>query len=1168
MKRPVRVMIVIAAFVALLPERSFAQEGQIAGTVRDASGAVMPGVTIEVTSPALIEKVRATTSESNGQYRITNLPVGAYSVSFQLAGFTTQRYDNIAVSSGFTAPVNATMSVGQLAETVVVNSATATVDVQSARQAITFTGADLRELPTARNINSLLALNPAISSNYRAGAAFGQPGICVGGIGTFCNPGLAGFNVGDTGQGFLVLGIDPLGAGNTIMAQGRVMVDGHVVNTGASSFIVGQTGGYTADIAAAQEINIQVSGALGDSETGGAAINIVPRTGGNRFSGDYNTTYTRDSWFARNTAAYPTVPALFQAVLSDYDVSGDVGGPIRRDALWFFAQARTQGIHKLPVGVDFWPNLHEGTFGFNYQPDRSQPRVDYKNKWRNVSARVTWQATPRNKFNFFWDEQDFCQDPCEGVVSVASSPESWWSVQTQPNRLQQVSWTNSLTNRILLEGGVSFTRQFYNTTEHRQFTNYRSIPRVSETGDTAGMDATAPRVNQFAGGVIFPLSSGSLNSNIGAVVGAELRKNDNYRSRASIAYVSGAHHAKLGYDGGYYKQLQTNEVNDLRLTYQYVWPAASCVQTLSCGNTSLQFPEDPNNLSRRPIPNTFEYNTGQGTLDDHVMYAALYAQDQWTFRRFTLSGAIRYDHATSGYGETCVGPDLYVPRQANGSNSYCVPGSDGVSFNDIQPRWGATWDVFGNGKTAVKWNMGRFVTAAGISGVFSGNNPARRTVNLLRRNWNDANGNRRVDCDLMNFTPNGECGTFVNAPGAGTGTTPRTDDTLRYGQDPFALDAAGLAVGLATTQCGRTEQGIPAAVQAYCAAYGESLLEGWGKRQGEWQFGIGVQHEILPRLSAEVTYNRRTYVNLVQTDQLGIGCDRFNGAMDAVQCQEATLDYRNPSYDFYTVIAPSDPRLPNGGGYRILGLNTEGLNQPVGAPGAQTINSDIGYYWHGVDTNFVWNGPGGLRVNGGTSTGRASRETCFAMFDAPDVRGREGREHEAGCEEQVPWQTRLTGSAAYTIPWVDVLVSTIFQSLPGPEITASVTYNKEQLIWNPESAFRATTPCAVAANGVGCIGATRNTTTANVPLLLSNEVFGERTTLFDVKVAKVLRFADTRTTVGVDIYNVFNSDAINSYNGTFTVDNPLTPAVEANNWMNPTGLVAPRFVRLSVQFSF
>ena len=394
----------------------------------------------------------------------------------------------------------------------------------------------------------------------------------------------------------------------------------------------------------------------------------------------------------------------------------------------------------------------------------------------------------------------------------------------------------------------------------------------------------------------------------------------------------------MGYDGGYYTQHQTNKVNDLRLTYNYVWPGATCVLTNSCGNTSLQFPEDPNNLSRRPIPNTLEYNTGSGTLHDHVMYAALYAQDQWTFRRFTLSGALRYDHATSGYGETCIGPDFYVPRQFDGTNSYCVPEGDGVNFNDLTPRFGASWDVFGTGKTAVKWNMGRFLTAASITGVYSGSNPARRTVNLLRRNWDDANGNRRADCDLMNFTPNGECGTFVQTPNA----NPRTDDAVRYGQDPFALDSRGLAVGLATTQCGRTEVGIPAAVQAYCATYGDTLLDGWRKRQGEWQFGLGVQQEIIPRLSVEVTYNRRKYVNLVTTDTLGVGCDRYNAAIPSADCQAATLQYRNPSYDFYTVIAPTDSRLPNGGGYRVLGLNTEGLNQPVGPPAAQTLNPDLG----------------------------------------------------------------------------------------------------------------------------------------------------------------------------------------------------------------------------------
>ena len=210
-----------------------------------------------------------------------------------------------------------------------------------------------------------------------------------------------------------------------------------------------------------------------------------------------------------------------------------------------------------------------------------------------MSARFTWQATARNKFNIYWDEQDFCQDPCEGVVSVYTSPESWFSPQTKPNRLQQVSWTNPISNRILVEAGLSVTRQNYNTTEHRQYTNPIGIPRVSELGDTAGMDATASRVNQFAGGAFFQLTSGSLNSAIGAALGSEIRKTDNYRSRASVSYVSGSHHAKLGYDGGYYTQHQTNKVNDLRLTYNYVWPGRPASSLTVAATRACSSPRTP-----------------------------------------------------------------------------------------------------------------------------------------------------------------------------------------------------------------------------------------------------------------------------------------------------------------------------------------------------------------------------------------------------------------------------------------------------------------------------------------------------------------------------------------------------------------------------------------------
>ena len=180
MPRCVRVTVVIAAFLMLLPAAVLAQQGNIAGTVRDAQGGVMPGVLVEVTSPALIEKVRSATSDQSGQYRITNLPVGTYSVTFSLEGFTKQQQNNIVLTTGFTAPVNGTMTVGQLSDTVTVVGEAPTVDVQNARQVSTFAGEAIRDLPTTRNIRSLLTLTPGLT-------ATGLGADCVGGVGVWCN---------------------------------------------------------------------------------------------------------------------------------------------------------------------------------------------------------------------------------------------------------------------------------------------------------------------------------------------------------------------------------------------------------------------------------------------------------------------------------------------------------------------------------------------------------------------------------------------------------------------------------------------------------------------------------------------------------------------------------------------------------------------------------------------------------------------------------------------------------------------------------------------------------------------------------------------------------------------------------------------------------------------
>jgi hypothetical protein len=186
----------------------------------------------------------------------------------------------------------------------------------------------------------------------------------------------------------------------------------------------------------------------------------------------------------------------------------------------------------------------------------------------------------------------------------------------------------------------------------------------------------------------------------------------------------------------------------------------------------------------------------------------------------------------------------------------------------------------------------------------------------------------------------------------------------------------------------------------------------------------------------------------------------------------------------------------------------------------------------------------------------------------PDVRGRAGAEFQAGCDGREPYRTSIRGSATYTVPKVDVLVSTVFQALPGVDISSNLTYAKEQVQWTADSAGRATRPCANPAQGVGCFNSPFAPTTVSVPLLLTNEMYGERVTYWDMKFAKNIRFSNKRAQIGVDVYNIFNSDAITGYNGTYTVDNPATPAVEVNNWLQPMSLISPRYVRFQFQFDF
>src|ERR1700704_1311569 len=151
MRASVKTLTLLAWFL-LLPGSAMAQ-AVIAGTVKDASGAVLPGVVVEATSPALIEKVRTAVTDGTGQYRIEDLRPGVYAVTFTLQGFSTFRREGVELSGSFTATINADLKVGVLAETITVTGETPVVDVQSTRREVTLNSDVIKAIPTVRSYN-------------------------------------------------------------------------------------------------------------------------------------------------------------------------------------------------------------------------------------------------------------------------------------------------------------------------------------------------------------------------------------------------------------------------------------------------------------------------------------------------------------------------------------------------------------------------------------------------------------------------------------------------------------------------------------------------------------------------------------------------------------------------------------------------------------------------------------------------------------------------------------------------------------------------------------------------------------------------------------------------------------------------------------------------------
>jgi hypothetical protein len=499
---------------------------------------------------------------------------------------------------------------------------------------------------------------------------------------------------------------------------------------------------------------------------------------------------------------------------------------------------------------------------------------------------------------------------------------------------------------------------------------------------------------------------------------------------------------KLGYQGSHLSDNQTNFSNDQYLTYRF----------------------------NNGVPNQLTQTINRFTRRQRVRTTAFYLQDSWTRGRMTAQGAVRYDHASSYFPEQTVGPVRFFPV------AQTFPKTDGVSYNEITPRGGLALDVFGNGKTSLKLNFGRYLEAAQNAGFFITNNPIGRLSTSIARNWTDSNGNYVADCDLMsqaaqNLTATGGdiCG--VGSPNFGTLVASST------------LDPA--------------------------------LQSGWGKRSGDWQWGAALQQELMPRVSAEFSYQRRWLTNFNATDNLNT----------------APVDYSQ-----FAVLIPSDPRLPDGGGGQLDGIyNITPEASTRLTDNFVTLASNYGEQsqkTNSVSLNVTARPRFGLMVQGGFNYANISTDSCEIRGALPET------------NPTTPWcattvnTIRATTLASYTIPKILVQVATTFRSDQGGQLSA-----------NYVAAPANTTLGRPFAGG---------STTVTVNLIEPGTLFGDRVNQLDLRFGKILRFGGrANANLAVDIVNVLNANPVLTYNESYTT-----------TWLRPTSVLQPRFAKLSAQFNF
>jgi hypothetical protein len=970
---------VASVMISMLAGSARAQSAaSIVGAVRDATGAVLPGVTVEAASPELIEKVKSAVTNDGGLYQIVDLRPGVYTVTFTLTGFSTVKREGLELAANFTATVNVEMRVGALEETITVSGASPVVDVSSPGKAQALPREVLDAIPTGRTAQSYAQLIPGVTN--------AQPD--VGGAHAMSQ---VGMNLRGNGA-----------------KETTVMLDGIQLNGMCGD---GTTQAYT-NTQSYEEMVFQTSGAGADVATPGVRQNMVPRQGGNQFSGSFNGTYSNKDWqgdpinddlLARGLVLGPRLNGLTNA---EYGV----GGKILQDRFWWFNAGRRITADEA-VPDTFYP---DGSQGINEQ------------YVKNLSLRLTYQLSKKHKLTGYADRvSKYVGHDMQAGYDPATASRVW-----EPSKLYmqgQVKLTSTLTSRALLEVGYSQYQAYRHTTYQ---------PGVEQPYGSAEWFSTVTHRDTSRGTVSEAAPGGNYY----------LMPTRRFMS-AVASYVTGSHNLKVGVQDNFGFLEQGTTLNGaLHQVYQNGNPVQVSI-----------------------------YNTPE--RDRYTMKGqwGVFGQDSFTYHRLTLNAGLRFEYFSSEIAAEESGQGRFVPLRTYGPESMPV-------WKTLSPRLGATYDLFGDAKTALKFSVNKYQLGA-TDGVAADYNPMRLQSSTV--DWRDLNGD-----DVAQGSPGcafGSAGCEIN-----------------FAQLPanFGLIRTGCQVVFSpgSTPCG-TDQVDPEM-----------------KRDYEWAWNVGIQRELLPRVSVSANwfytkfYNLRTTTNTLRTFA---------------------------DYTPVQIASPLDGSIVTM--YNVSSAKVSAV---------QNLNSndpDARRWNHAVELGFSARMPGGGNVFGGFAIDRTQNVQCSFTDDPNRLNYCDDTNND------IPWkhQFKVAGSRPlkYGLQLGASFTTYNYILTTGTNPVLGTVWNITRTTRYPADCKGPCTPGAIVNPGM-------TVSQMNVPLVAPGTEFSDRIYQVDLTVGKWFTVRRVRLQPEASLFNAFNNHAA------YTVRsmNYLT-----SSYLQPSLTLQPAIFRIGLQ---